>query len=216
MLHFSIAVGFSFLITSARALNDWSVPCFGGECSYDLPVTSQSSGSVKIVSHLPRLHFTSFNLGVAKWGSPDAITDITKAAGWVILGCDANAMTQDIRLVCSSDDTATSGCGHLYQNGGAVGKIVRLPENVCSTLFFRVVPRQLTLLCSAERCRLHALRKPGWTKTNRFPAMLRDRSFEELELPKSGLFPLTRTLLPLILKRRRRTNHRLKDNKPII
>lgn len=32
------------------AANDWSKPCFGGVCSYDLPMSSNgSSGTLKIV-----------------------------------------------------------------------------------------------------------------------------------------------------------------------
>ena len=67
-----------------------------------------------------------------QWGS--AISDITTAAGWEILGCDQNAMEQDIRLVCTSSAAA---CDHLYSSGGAEGKIVRLPESVSR------VPRSL-------------------------------------------------------------------------
>lgn len=32
-----------------QAVNDWSVPCIGGECSWDLPADSSSSGSIYIV-----------------------------------------------------------------------------------------------------------------------------------------------------------------------
>ncbi|KAK7457178.1 hypothetical protein VKT23_010477 [Stygiomarasmius scandens] len=87
----------SLLSSAAYGLaNDWTQPCFGGECSY-----STDFGSIKI------------------WGSPDAITDITTAAGWEILNCDPNALTQDIRLVCTNPD----GCGHFYQASGPVGKL---------------------------------------------------------------------------------------------
>jgi hypothetical protein len=66
-----------------------------------------------------------------QWGSNNAITDITKAADWQILGCDSNALAQDIRLVCLKDpDDPNSQCSHLYQEIGAVNKIVRLPEDV--------------------------------------------------------------------------------------
>ncbi|KAJ7150475.1 hypothetical protein C8R43DRAFT_494922 [Mycena crocata] len=71
------------------------------------------------------------------WGSQDAITDITSAADWEILGCDPNALSQDIRLVCKSDAPDTK-CSHLYQNIGAEGKIVRLPENCGSNAFARI------------------------------------------------------------------------------
>ncbi|KAF5370996.1 hypothetical protein D9615_010020 [Tricholomella constricta] len=108
-------------ITHAARLNDWSKPCFQGECFYDLPASDgHASGSLKI------------------WGSPDAITDITAAAGWTILGCSPDALAQDIRLVCDSDDTGSSGCNHLYQSVGAVGKIVRLPESCGKSAFARI------------------------------------------------------------------------------
>ncbi|RDB30165.1 hypothetical protein Hypma_012365 [Hypsizygus marmoreus] len=120
---FSIALLAALLLqcTVKAALNDWAKPCFQGECFYDLPATNiEASGSLKI------------------WGSPDAISDITAAAGWTILGCSPNALAQDIRLVCNSDDTNGAGCDHLYQNIGAQGKIVRLPENCGKNAFARV------------------------------------------------------------------------------
>ncbi|KAF7794340.1 hypothetical protein EIP86_005474 [Pleurotus ostreatoroseus] len=59
-------------------------------------------------------------------GPSSAISDITPAAGWTILDCDPNSMAQDIRVVCTGD---AASCNHIYQ-GGAVGTLVRLPENV--------------------------------------------------------------------------------------
>jgi hypothetical protein len=47
----------------------------------------------------------------------------------MILDCDPNAMAQDIRMVCNSTDTTNNGCAHML-NGGAEGKLVRLPPNV--------------------------------------------------------------------------------------
>lgn len=39
------------LASTALALNDWSKPCFNGECSYDLPSHAGGPvGSLKIVS----------------------------------------------------------------------------------------------------------------------------------------------------------------------
>ncbi|KAG5638044.1 hypothetical protein H0H81_002164 [Sphagnurus paluster] len=108
-------------ITVNAGLNDWSKPCFQGECFYDLPASNgQASGSMKI------------------WGSPDAISDITKAAGWTILGCSPDALAQDIRIVCNSDEDGESGCDHLYQSIGPVGKLVRLPENCGKSAFARI------------------------------------------------------------------------------
>lgn len=54
---FSIKPSTTFWLTlvlaagrQALAVNDWSVPCTQGACSWDLPVDSVASGSVKIVS----------------------------------------------------------------------------------------------------------------------------------------------------------------------
>ncbi|TFK33758.1 hypothetical protein BDQ12DRAFT_614698 [Crucibulum laeve] len=109
------------LVTAVRAANDWSTPCLSGVCSYDLPASASSaSGTLKI------------------WGSADAISDITPAAGWEILGCNPDTLSQDIRLVCKDDETSAADCAHLYQNSGADGKIVRLPENCGKNAFARV------------------------------------------------------------------------------
>ncbi|KAG6862118.1 hypothetical protein C0995_005930 [Termitomyces sp. Mi166 len=104
----------------ARKLNDWSKACLNGECAYDLPDTNgQSAGALKIS------------------GSPDAISDITPAAGWTILDCSPSVLAQDIRLVCSSDESQ-SNCNHLFRKNGAVGKLVRLPETCGKSAFARV------------------------------------------------------------------------------
>ncbi|KAF7304739.1 hypothetical protein MKEN_01188000 [Mycena kentingensis (nom. inval.)] len=111
------------LLAGVQAKNDWKVPCTSGTCSYDLPSVNglSSSGSLKI------------------WGGEDAITDITAAADWEIIGCNATAMAQDLRIVCKTDpDDPNSKCAHLYQNIGAVDKIVRLPENCGASAFARI------------------------------------------------------------------------------
>jgi hypothetical protein len=56
-----------------------------------------------------------------------AITDITPAGGWEILDCHPNKTEQEIRLVCTSP---SAECGHLFANGGAEDKILRLPDSV--------------------------------------------------------------------------------------
>ncbi|KAG7095281.1 hypothetical protein E1B28_006053 [Marasmius oreades] len=99
---------------STYAKNDWSIPCFDGTCSYDSPA---GLGSVTI------------------WGTPSAIADITKTAGWTILNCDENALVQDIRLVCTG---TAEECNNLYANTGATGKLVRLPENCGGNAFARI------------------------------------------------------------------------------
>ncbi|KAJ8454127.1 hypothetical protein ONZ45_g19426 [Pleurotus djamor] len=105
--------------------NSWDQPCFGGECAYDLPDHKGQSGTVKLASF-------------AK--SPHAIADITPAAGWVVLDCDPNALQQEIRLVCKSDDAEGAGCNHFFDGGhGPVNKYLRLPESCSSSPFGRVV-----------------------------------------------------------------------------
>ncbi|KAJ2912665.1 hypothetical protein MD484_g7761, partial [Candolleomyces efflorescens] len=99
-------------------LNDWSKPCLSGVCFYDLPSSAgEASGTLQIT------------------GSADSITDITTAAGWEILDCQKDALSQDIRLVCSGEQ---SECDHLYQSIGAVGKIARLPERCGENAFAHI------------------------------------------------------------------------------
>ncbi|KAL0950167.1 hypothetical protein HGRIS_010160 [Hohenbuehelia grisea] len=113
----------AFLIVLYVALahakaNDWAHPCFDGECAYDLAGTAESGyGSIKLFS------------------SPSAIADITPAAGWVVLSCDQQAFSQEIRLVCKSHNA--EGCENLLA-GGAANKIVRLPESCSPAPFARV------------------------------------------------------------------------------
>ncbi|KAJ3528236.1 hypothetical protein NM688_g8023 [Phlebia brevispora] len=99
----------------ALALNDWSVPCLEGQCSYDL-----SNGTV--------------GGSISLSGPSSAISDITSAAGWTIIDCDPNTAAQSVRAVCTGNTTA---CNHLYQ-GGAAGTIVRLPQNCTQMAFARV------------------------------------------------------------------------------
>ncbi|KAJ6480450.1 hypothetical protein C8R45DRAFT_1005441 [Mycena sanguinolenta] len=107
------------LFSAARAANDWNTPCLSGVCSYDLPSTNgfTSSGNMKI------------------WGSNTAIGDITEAAGWKVLDCSPDVLTQDIRLVCMEE---TSMCQHLFSGHGAADTIVRLSEDCGKGPFARV------------------------------------------------------------------------------
>ncbi|KAL4267541.1 hypothetical protein AB1N83_001025 [Pleurotus pulmonarius] len=117
----AIAYG-AAVVEAVSATNDWSRPCFDGECAYDLPSRGDSAlGAFKIK------------------GSPKAITDITPAAGWIILDCDPHALSQEIRLVCQSDDKASDeSCSHVFGHWGAVDKIVRLPDGCGAGPFARI------------------------------------------------------------------------------
>ncbi|KAJ7770742.1 hypothetical protein B0H16DRAFT_1306404 [Mycena metata] len=97
--------------------NDWTKPCLSGECFYDLPQSTGTSGTMRV------------------WGASEAISDITTAAGWTILDCDANALSQNIRLVCTGAD---DDCNHLFSGAGAVHTLVRLPQNCGASAFARV------------------------------------------------------------------------------
>ncbi|KAI8969672.1 hypothetical protein BD414DRAFT_428107 [Trametes punicea] len=107
----------ALLPIAARAANDWSKPCFG-ECNWDI-TSGSGSGTVRIS------------------GPQAAVSDITPAAGWMMLDCDPNTSNQDIRLVCEDPD---KGCDHLYQNSAA-GTLVRLPQG-CGSTPFALVTRE--------------------------------------------------------------------------
>ncbi|KAF4577283.1 rRNA-processing protein and EBNA1-binding protein ebp2 [Pleurotus pulmonarius] len=49
---FTFWIAFSIAVVSSRPSNDWSKPCFEGECAYDLP-ESAGSGSIKICGRGP-------------------------------------------------------------------------------------------------------------------------------------------------------------------
>ncbi|KAJ8515528.1 hypothetical protein ONZ45_g7073 [Pleurotus djamor] len=119
MKAFSLIIALGVAQGSLARVNDWDKPCFHGECAYDTPGTAESGyGSIKL------------------YGSPKTITDITPAAGWVILDCDPNVLAQDIRLVCQSDDE--EGCQHIFSHDGPMNKIVRLPESCGKGSFARI------------------------------------------------------------------------------
>ncbi|KAF9490792.1 hypothetical protein BDN71DRAFT_1453869 [Pleurotus eryngii] len=114
----------SFAIIGVNATNDWTKPCFDGECAYDLPESSGGSRIMKL------------------FGSTKSISDITPAAGWVILDCDPNLLDQEIRLVCETDDEDL-GYNHAFERYGPVGKIVRLPESCGGGPFLRIASTAL-------------------------------------------------------------------------
>ncbi len=135
---------FVLLLSSVvRAANDWNTPCLTGQCSFDVTnstARSTASGSLFIVSSAGSTHTTSGLINALyQNGSTNAISDLTPAAGWTILDCDSTTSAQDIRAICTGDNTT---CSHLYQNG-AVGTIVRLPENVFTFSYCSAYPVEL-------------------------------------------------------------------------
>ncbi|KAI0087808.1 hypothetical protein BDY19DRAFT_1042228 [Irpex rosettiformis] len=117
---FLLTVPFTLLLPAVvRAANSWNAPCHTGECSYDLK-NSTHAGNVRA--------------SVTISGPTSAIADLTPAAGWQILNCNATDGAQDIRAICTGSD---NDCGHLYQNG-AVGTVVRLPEGCGKMPFARI------------------------------------------------------------------------------
>lgn len=98
-----------------RAENDWSKPCFQGVCTYDV------SGSATRAAATLRI-----------WGHANALSDITTAAGYEIVQCEPHLTTQVVELVCMHEDPSQVGCDHL-DVGGAIGKVVRLPEDVSTS-----------------------------------------------------------------------------------
>ncbi|KAL0945806.1 hypothetical protein HGRIS_012092 [Hohenbuehelia grisea] len=113
---FSLAI---IAATLAAAAESEAEACLNGECAFEL--ASETGSGIFTLS-----------------GGPQSISDITAAAGWVVLNCDANSMEQEIRLVCKSDQASAAGCAHLFAHSGAADKIVRLPENCGAGPFARV------------------------------------------------------------------------------
>ena len=83
-------------------------------------------------------------LSIFQWGSNTSISDITPAAGWLILSCNSSALSTsasasnnatqvDVTLVCSASDVTAAGCDHLFENG-AEGTLVRVPVQNGSTV----------------------------------------------------------------------------------
>lgn len=87
-------------------------PCHGGACSYTYAPSATQAGATLQV-----------------WGHTHALGDITPAGGFEIVRCDPGSTTQVVELVCAHEDPAAVGCDHL-DIGGALGKVVRLPEDV--------------------------------------------------------------------------------------
>ncbi|KAG5221780.1 hypothetical protein IMY05_C4255000100 [Salix suchowensis] len=102
-----------------------------GECAYDMPEHTGHSGALKIVSlDISRRNELLTQLPL-QFGSPRAITDVTPAAGWVILDCDphsldqetvssAQVMTRMLRVVTTSsttEDQKTSSSAFLKATG---------------------------------------------------------------------------------------------------
>jgi hypothetical protein len=72
-------------------------------------------------------------------GAREVISDISQAAGWNIMGCDATSTeAQVIRLVCTKPE---NGCDDLFL-GGAQDTIVRLPDDCAAAPFARVISTQ--------------------------------------------------------------------------
>lgn len=112
-----VSVIFFLSAFHAFAVQSWDVPCVHGLCTYDkiLPDGTKVA-TLKI------------------WGAPDAISDITPAAGWHILDCNPDETKQDILLICLDNNAE---CNHII-NSGARDIIVRLPQS-CKMPFARVV-----------------------------------------------------------------------------
>jgi hypothetical protein len=115
--------------SQVHAANDWTKPCFQGSCSWDVVASDNSiPGTMQIVRCMKDLCLLPTDICTQN-GNPNAISDITDAAGWQMVSCDKNKAAQDIKIKCKSTDAKSAGCDHLFQNG-AEETIVRLPQNV--------------------------------------------------------------------------------------
>ncbi|KAH9855724.1 hypothetical protein C2E23DRAFT_723644 [Lenzites betulinus] len=107
----------ALLPLAARAANDWTKPCFS-QCEWSIP-SGDNSATVQIA------------------GPHAAVSDITPAAGWMIMDCDQNSTDQDIRLVCQDPG---QGCDHVYTDSAA-GTVVRLPQD-CGAGPFAMITKE--------------------------------------------------------------------------
>ncbi|KIJ29745.1 hypothetical protein M422DRAFT_54033 [Sphaerobolus stellatus SS14] len=115
-----IAVALSLRV---KALNDWSVPCTDGKCSYDW-----NSGDDNTAS-------SSFAVD----GSRQILSDITQAAGWKVWQCNPQWADGEhsLLMVCDGTPAQVALCNHVYENG-ANNTVVRLPDNCAKGPFARV------------------------------------------------------------------------------
>ncbi|KAG8816894.1 hypothetical protein FRC17_000145, partial [Serendipita sp. 399] len=101
-----------------RADNDWTNAC-AGSCSYESGDGVKKAWGTILID-----------------GSPEAVSDISTAAGWSVMECDPESQdSQQVRLVCHDP---ASGCEQLFE-GGATNTIVRLPDDCADAPFARVV-----------------------------------------------------------------------------
>ena len=130
MMQSALFVSVIFFLSAFRAfaIQSWDAPCVHGVCTYDkiLPDGAKVA-TLKIVrSPLPPPLYQEVDTLDHQWGTPNAISDVTPAAGWHILDCNPDEMKQDIRLVCLDDK---ADCNHIIDSG-AQDIIVRLPQSV--------------------------------------------------------------------------------------
>ncbi|KAK2462663.1 hypothetical protein APHAL10511_005396 [Amanita phalloides] len=120
-----------------------------------------------------------------QWGPSTAISDITPAAGWRILGeCDEHAMNQKLRLVC---DSPSSHCSHLFSDGGPKDKIVRLPDWCGPNPFARVAEASI----SADQSLPPTLAAKLWKRDGQVPsvhALQLDTEFHKID--SAGVEPI--------------------------
>ncbi|KAL4261703.1 hypothetical protein AB1N83_006663 [Pleurotus pulmonarius] len=185
---FTFWIAFSIAVVSSRPSNDWSKPCFEGECAYDLP-ESAGSGSIKIT------------------GSHGIIKDISPAAGWIILSCDPQSLEQEIRLVCEDQVPENSPCHHLFDHGGPANKLVRLPESCGRGPFARIAAASIASeqsIPSHIAKRLEG-RNPGLPKVH---ALQLDAAFEKIDTSRWGniFFSITAENEPSVEARSIETN----------
>ncbi|EJD42531.1 hypothetical protein AURDEDRAFT_152807 [Auricularia subglabra TFB-10046 SS5] len=118
----SFALLLALVPTLVSGANDWSKPCVSGSCAYHA-----GDGVTSAYSSLT-LHDAGASL-----------SDITSAAGWQISGCSStwSSGAHAVVLTCSTTGSRSHHCDHVLREG-AVGKIVRLPQECGAGPFARV------------------------------------------------------------------------------
>ncbi|KAG5221103.1 Acetolactate synthase [Salix suchowensis] len=111
---FALAVLAATLVAGHGA-NDWSKPCFNGECAYDIPTESQSA-SIKMGGSC----LTATRM---RYPRRSALCVTRTARGRWLQVCVGIG-------VCARSHIANHRYSHLFEGEGPVHKYVRLPESV--------------------------------------------------------------------------------------
>ncbi|KAJ3569321.1 hypothetical protein NP233_g5126 [Leucocoprinus birnbaumii] len=190
------------LVAQVQAANDWSQPCFSGVCYYDLPKSQKGpSGTLKIWGDDHAIADITTAGGWEILGcdpnsmaqdirivckNPDSSGGCSKLFDTPSTGkAQRTVPSSTLPSVSASADVATTSGSTSIQ--GAVGKIVRLPENCGKSAFARIskiyVPTDQSIPASIAR---RLLIRGGTGTKPKVKAISIDMDFQKDTAPKYG------------------------------